>query len=328
MTEPDTTSRHPDGGSEPVAAGRKLTFGRLIAFGFGLVLLFALYEWLTFPDVAKLRKENPDTTAFQEARKAELRGDGKSDKLLRTWVPYNRISPNLRRAVIVSEDSAFFEHEGVDVEQLKKSFEEDLEKKKISRGGSTITQQLAKNLYLSPSKNPWRKVKELLLAKALERELTKKRILEIYLNVVEFGERVYGAEAASRFYFHKPASALSEPEAALLAGCLPNPRKMVPGAPNKRLRARQRIILARMNTWGRYIEQQILAAPPPPAAVEDVATETAAPAATTDPGAESSAEPATSTDAVVPASPPPVTSTDTAPPPSSTSTEPPPDSGP
>jgi monofunctional biosynthetic peptidoglycan transglycosylase len=243
-----------------------------VAIGFAVALFaFAFYQWVTFPDVGKLRKENPKTTAFMEQRRAQLRRDGKSDELRQKWVSYDRISPNLRRAVIVSEDSAFYEHEGVDVDELKKSFETNLEKGKLARGGSTITQQLAKNLYLSPSKNPWRKVKELLITRALERELTKKRILEIYLNVVEFGERVYGAEAASRHYFDKPASALGPQEAALLAGCLPNPRKMNPGAPNKRLRSRQRIILSRMNRWGRYIEQQVLTAPPPANAVEEEA---------------------------------------------------------
>jgi len=286
MNDADATER--DRSQEPVApaapvsepSGRRGIVKRLALWSLAALALFVVYEWVTFPDVGRLRKENPTTTAFMEQRRAQLRSDGKSDELRRSWVPYERISPNLRRAVIVSEDSAFYEHEGVDVEELKKSFETNLEKGKLARGGSTITQQLAKNLYLSPSKNPWRKVKELLITRALERELTKKRILEIYLNVVEFGERVYGAEAASRYYFRKPASALSPSEAALLAGSLPNPRKMNPGAPNKRLRSRQRIILSRMNTWGRYFEQQVLTAPPPAhAAAEE--TEESAPGTTT-----------------------------------------------
>ncbi|MBI2215414.1 MAG: monofunctional biosynthetic peptidoglycan transglycosylase [Acidobacteria bacterium] len=246
---------------------------RIATILFLLVAAFVLYEWVTFPDVAGLRKKNPTTTAFMEQRRARLRSERKGDALKQRWVAYDRISPNLRRAVIVSEDSSFYEHEGVDIDELKKSFETNLEKGKLARGGSTITQQLAKNLYLSPSKNPWRKVKELLITRALERELSKKRILEIYLNVVEFGERVYGAEAASRHYFNKPAAALAPQEAALLAGCLPSPRTMNPGAPNRRLRARQRIILSRMNRWGRYFEQQVLTAPPPPNAVEEVGEE-------------------------------------------------------
>ncbi|MFA6955206.1 MAG: monofunctional biosynthetic peptidoglycan transglycosylase [Thermoanaerobaculia bacterium] len=295
---------------------------RLVIWSSAALALFVVYEWATFPDVARLRKENPATSAFMEQRRAQLRSDGKSDELKRTWVSYERISPNLRRAVIVSEDSAFYEHEGVDVEELKKSFETNLEKGKLARGGSTITQQLAKNLYLSPSKNPWRKVKELLITRALERELTKKRILEIYLNVVEFGERVYGAEAASRYYFGKPASALGPSEAALLAGCLPNPRKMNPGAPNRRLRSRQRIILSRMSRWGRYFEQQVLTAPPPEhAAAEEPTTGTPPPEGEPPPDLTDTTATATTTEEPLPAEPPTEPSTDTS------ATEPPPPTG-
>ena len=174
------------------------------------------------------------------------------------WVSYGRISPSLRRAVLVAEDNSFYEHEGVDVEGMKEAFERNWKRRKITHGGSTITQQLAKNLYLSPSRNPLRKVREYFIARSLEKHLTKKRILEIYLNVVEMGERVYGAEAASRHYFGKSASALSASQAALLAGCLPNPRVMNPGNPNKRLRARQRMILSRMKRWGYLLEREVL----------------------------------------------------------------------
>ncbi|MGA7615245.1 MAG: monofunctional biosynthetic peptidoglycan transglycosylase [Thermoanaerobaculia bacterium] len=222
------------------------------------LLLFVGWKWLTFPDTAKLRREKPKTTAFMEERKAELRAEGKNDDLQYHWVPYSRIAPALRRAVLVSEDNSFYEHEGVDVHGLKEALRKDWEKKRFAYGGSTITQQLAKNLYLSPSKNPLRKIEELLIAKSLEKNLSKKRILELYLNVVEFGERVYGAEAAAEHYFGKHASELTATEAALLAGALPNPTVMDPGDPNKRLRARQRIILARLSRWGYGAEQQIL----------------------------------------------------------------------
>lgn len=311
MAMPDPEARSEPAAPEPAgspgtgAAPRRRGFVKRITLGLlAAGLLFAAFEWLTFPDVEKLRNENPKTTAFMELRRKQLRKEGGSDELQRRWVSYDRISPNLRRAVIVSEDSAFYDHEGVDVEELKKSFETNLEKGKLARGGSTITQQLAKNLYLSPSKNPYRKVRELLITRALERELTKKRIFEIYLNSVEFGERVYGAEAAARFYFKKPASALTPSEAALLAGCLPNPRKMNPGAPNKRLRTRQRIILSRMNRWGRYFEQQVLSAPPPPHAVaEEAPTETTGSApddAAPPPEAGSTAEPPPSEESTAP----------------------------
>jgi monofunctional biosynthetic peptidoglycan transglycosylase len=223
-----------------------------------VVLAWLAWELITFPDVAALAKERPKTTAFMEQRKERLRDQGKSDELEWRWVSYGSISPSLRRAVLVAEDNAFYEHEGVDVEGMKEAFERNWKRRKITHGGSTITQQLAKNLYLSPSRNPLRKVREYFIARSLEKHLTKKRILEIYLNVVEFGERVYGAEAASRHYFNKPASALSASQAALLAGCLPNPRVMNPGNPNKRLRARQRMILSRMKRWGYMLEREVL----------------------------------------------------------------------
>ena len=225
---------------------------------------FAALEWITFPEVARLRDDPPEVTAFMKRRQRELLRDGKSDVIDYHWVPYHRISPYFRRAILVSEDNSFYEHQGVDVEELKESLRKDWEEKRFSRGGSTITQQLAKNLYLSPSKNPYRKLKELLIARELERELTKRRILELYMNVVELGERTYGVEAASHHYFEKPAGALTPRQAALLAGALPNPRLMNPAEPNKRLLARQRIILSRMRRWGHLVETQILKPKPKP----------------------------------------------------------------
>ncbi|HEX8171247.1 MAG TPA: monofunctional biosynthetic peptidoglycan transglycosylase [Thermoanaerobaculia bacterium] len=249
-----------------------------------LVLVLALvaiaaYEWLTFPDVAVLAKEPPKTTAFMERRKELLRDEGKSDALEWKWVAYGSISPYLRRGVLVAEDNDFYEHKGVDTKAMKEAFERDWKRRKITHGGSTITQQLAKNLYLSSSRNPLRKVKEYFIARALEKHLTKKRILEIYLNVVEMGERVYGAEAAARHYFGKSAAALTPREAALLAGCLPNPRVMNPGDPNKRLRARQKMILSRMRRWGYLYEREVLTEKKPAAEVTQT-TETMAPSDT------------------------------------------------
>src|ERR1041385_1218668 len=211
-----------------------------------------------------------------EQRKQELRAAGMSDALLYTFVRYDRISPYLRRAVLVAEDNDFYEHQGVDVKAMKEAIQRDWQRRKITHGGSTITQQLDRLLYLSPSRNPLRKVTEYFLARSLERNLSKKRILELYLNVVEMGERVYGAEAASRFYFQRSAASLSPQQAALLAGCLPNPRVMNPGAPNKRLRWRQRMILSRMRRWGYLMEEEVLTEkkPAPPAAPPTAATET------------------------------------------------------
>ena len=148
--------------------------------------------------------------------------------------------------MLVAEDDAFWQHEGVDFEQLQESLEADWARGRLLRGGSTITQQLAKNLYLSPSKNPLRKLRELIIARRLEAELTKTRIFELYLNVIEWGDGIYGAEAAARAYFHTSAASLGPAEAALLAGAIINPRVLNPAHPTARLLRRQQIILRRM----------------------------------------------------------------------------------
>jgi len=212
------------------------------AVGFG----FLAYVYLTLPDVSSLATVNPTTTAFIELRAREAAERRAAPRRAQQWVPYSRISGSLKRAVLVAEDDAFWQHEGIDVKQIKESIERDLQKGSFSRGGSTITQQLAKNLYLSPSKNPVRKLRELLITRRLEASLTKTRILEIYLNVIEWGDRVYGAEAASRMYFRKPASALDAGEAALLASSIMNPRIWNPARPTPGLLKRQKLILDRM----------------------------------------------------------------------------------
>ena len=206
----------------------------------------AAYLYLSLPDVRPLRKENPRTTAFMALRAREADKAGKKPRRVQHWVAYERISPSLKRAVIVAEDAAFFSHEGVDLDELEKSFEDSWRQGKRMRGGSTITQQLAKNLYLSPSRNPVRKVEELLIARRLEAELSKRRILELYLNVIEWGDGIWGAEAAARAYFQKPASALDADESALLAASIINPRRYSPARPSKFLLRRQDLIRQRM----------------------------------------------------------------------------------
>jgi len=209
---------------------------------------FAVFAWmyLTLPDVRPLAKTNPDTTAFMELRAREAQAAGRKAVKAQRWVPYERIAASLKRAVIVTEDAAFFSHEGVDFDELEKSFEENWKKGRLARGGSTITQQLAKNLYLSPSKNPLRKLTELLIARRLEAELSKRRIFEIYLNVIEWGDGVWGAEAAARAHFRTTAAALTAEQAALLAACIINPRRYNPARPSTFLVRRQRMILQRM----------------------------------------------------------------------------------
>jgi len=192
---------------------------------------------------------NPSTTAFMQLRQREAQAEGKELRHYQVWMPYSRISQNLKRAVLVAEDDAFWQHEGVDMEQLKISIENDIRKGQAVRGGSTITQQLAKNLYLSPSRDPMRKLRELIIARRLEAALSKQRIFEIYLNVIEWGDGIWGVEAAARSYFGTSAASLTREQAALLAGAIINPRVYSPAHPNARLLRRQQIILSRMGGY-------------------------------------------------------------------------------
>ena len=212
------------------------------AVGFALLA----YLYLTLPDVRALKMSNPTTTAFIDLREREARSNGKQPRRMQRWVTYSHVSQDLKRAVLVAEDAAFWQHEGVDVEQLQESFEKDWARMQFARGGSTITQQLAKNLYLSPSKNPLRKLRELIIARRLEGELKKARIFELYLNVIEWGDGIYGVEAASRVYYQLSAAELGPTESAMLAAAIVNPRVLNPARPSSRLIRRQELILRRM----------------------------------------------------------------------------------
>jgi monofunctional biosynthetic peptidoglycan transglycosylase len=218
-----------------------VTLGAIAALAAMLV-----YCWILLPDVRVLRKQNPDSTAFMKLRAGEAARERKPWRPIWRWTSYTRISPALKRAVIVSEDAAFWGHEGLDIGELRVALEDSLRRGVPPRGASTITQQLAKNLYLSPSYSPHRKLVELMIARRLEAELSKVRIFELYLNVIEWGDGIWGAEAASRRYFGKSSSDLSAEEAALLAGAIINPRVYSPARPNARLLRRQQIILGRL----------------------------------------------------------------------------------
>jgi len=208
------------------------------------------YEYAQLPAVSPLKTKNPKTTALMELRDREYRQKGLKPVRRQLWVPYGAVSEHLKKAILLSEDAAFFSHGGVDLFELKEAAKEDWDKKTFKRGASTITMQLAKNLYLNPSKNPLRKVREIVIAWQLESALSKQRIFEIYLNVVEWGVGIYGVEAASRHYFSKPASNLSAAEAATLAGLLPSPRN----PREKDLLYRRNLILTRMARIG-YISE-------------------------------------------------------------------------
>src|SRR5262249_14161015 len=204
------------------------------------------YVYLTLPDVRILKTTNPASSAFIDLRASEAKANGLPVRRVQRWVPYERISKDLKRAVLIAEDDAFWQHDGVDLEQIEESLETDWTRGRFLRGGSTITQQLAKNLYLSPSKNPLRKLRELIIARRFEAELSKKRILELYLNEIEWGDGIYGAEAAARTYFHSTAADLDSEQAALLAAAIINPRLLNPARPTAKLVRRQQLILRRM----------------------------------------------------------------------------------
>jgi monofunctional biosynthetic peptidoglycan transglycosylase len=213
-------------------------------------LLGLAYEALTWPRVAALARQNPRTTAFIERYQAEERRADRKPRVAWKWVAYANISPELKRAALVSEDIGFFSHQGFEVAEIQDAVKEAVEDHEMPRGASTITQQVAKNLWLSPSRNPVRKLKEAILTVELERYLTKKRILEIYLNIAEFGPGVYGAEAAARVYFNKSAADLTEPEAAALAAGLPKPSHWHPGSKSRAYARRATIIQERMEKSG------------------------------------------------------------------------------
>jgi monofunctional biosynthetic peptidoglycan transglycosylase len=205
-----------------------------------------LYVVLTWPDVEALATSRPRSTAFIDRYRGRQQAAGRSDALAWQWVPWDRISPHLKRAVVSAEDMEFFSHSGLSTTEIRAAIRDALAEGRPLRGASTITQQLAKNLWLSPSRNPFRKLKELVLTRQLERELSKRRILELYLNVVEFGPGVYGAEAAARHYFGKAAAGLTEREAAQLAAGLPRPGSWHPGVDSPSYRRYVSDILRRM----------------------------------------------------------------------------------
>ena len=211
-----------------------------------LLVSVAAYFYYSLPDVRELKQRNPKSTALMELRDEEYKKKNLRLPRQHIWVGYGAISEHLKKAVMVSEDAAFFSHKGVDLNELKAALKKDWETLSFARGGSTITMQLAKNLYLTPSKNPLRKIKEIVIAHQLEQALSKRRIFEIYLNVVEWGRNIYGIEAAARHYFGKSAAALDPLEAATLAALLPSPRN----AQERSILNRRNLILSRLASVG------------------------------------------------------------------------------
>ncbi|MHB1590794.1 MAG: monofunctional biosynthetic peptidoglycan transglycosylase [Sulfuricella sp.] len=211
------------------------------------VAVVLLYQLWIFAHIWWWVDHNPSASAFMEQRLETLQTKNPEAELRHQWVPYNRISNNLKRALIAAEDSKFLDHEGFDWESIQKAYEKNQKKGKIVAGGSTISQQLAKNLFLSSRKAFWRKAEEAVITVMLEHMMSKRRILDIYLNVIEWGNGVFGAEAAARHYYRTSAANLSAEQAAKLASMVPNPRYYDSHRNSRGLERKTSIILARMN---------------------------------------------------------------------------------
>ena len=236
----------------------------LLGAGAALVALSAARAGLY--DVARLARAVPRRTALMLEREAAAASRGRPWRLRQTWVPYDRISPLLRRAVLTAEDDAFYQHGGLDWSELRAAARRDLEERRVVRGGSTITQQLAKNLFLGDRRTVTRKLTEVFLAPRMERTLSKRRIFELYLNLIEWGDGVFGAEAAAQRYFGVSAADLSPRQALLLAAVIINPHRYSVLDPPRRIERRVRMIASRMRRRGALDEaqyRQALGLPPP-----------------------------------------------------------------
>ncbi|HYP27778.1 MAG TPA: monofunctional biosynthetic peptidoglycan transglycosylase [Blastocatellia bacterium] len=213
----------------------------------GVLVAAMIYHSIIVIHIVRYRSVNPGVSAMMQQRAAEAEAAGLPAKREQSTVPYSRISPNLVRAVLAGEDSRFFDHSGFDWEEIKKAAEKDWEEKRFHRGASTVSQQLAKNLFLSTSKNPLRKLHEALITWEMEHILSKRRILELYLNVIEWGDGIYGAEAAAQHYFNTSASSLSPEQAAFLSAIIPNPRGAYnPNKHRRRVERRKNLIVRLM----------------------------------------------------------------------------------
>jgi len=229
-----------------------------------LLALLALVAWgigsavvsTSLVPVARLARAAPRETLLMAQRRAEASRAGRTYHVDCRWVSYERISPLLRHAVLVAEDDAFYSHDGLDWNEIRAAAKKDWTERRVARGGSTVTQQLAKNLWLGTERTPTRKLKEMLLALRMERVLTKRRILELYLNLIEWGDGVYGAEAAAQRYFGVSASQLDARQSVLLASVIINPRRYSPVHPSRRIERRAEIIASRMRRHGYLNEDQ------------------------------------------------------------------------
>jgi len=228
--------------------GKKRLFLKILAAGAVVFAAFAAYLWLSLPDVSGLKTNNPETTSLIRQRQAEAGKKAASVRL--NWVAWSRIPPLMKRCVLVSEDAAFYDHKGIDFDELRASIEKDLKEGRLARGGSTITQQLAKNLYLSTSKSLIRKLREALIARRLEKHLSKERIFHLYLNVIEWGPNVFGLQNAARHWFGKDAADLTLEEMVRLTAVIPRPLRSDPRKNDGWMRFKGRWIADTLQTVG------------------------------------------------------------------------------
>jgi monofunctional biosynthetic peptidoglycan transglycosylase len=226
-----------------------MTFSQFLWRGLKwLGIMIVVYQLWIFLHICWWVNHNPSTSAFMEDRLEVLQEENPDAILKHRWIDYKKISPNLKRALIAAEDAKFVDHEGFDWEGIQKAYEKNLKKGKVVAGGSTISQQLAKNLFLSTKRTPWRKAEEAMITVMLEATMSKRRIFEIYLNVIEWGNGIFGAEAAAKYYYHTSAKNLSAEQAAKLAAMVPNPRYYDKHRQAKGLIRKTGIIEARMNS--------------------------------------------------------------------------------
>jgi monofunctional biosynthetic peptidoglycan transglycosylase len=261
---------------------QRLILRRLVAIALAAVVVLGIWVWSGLPEraaVRALQTRNPGKTRLMLQREEGARAKGRRAGAAQAWVPLAQVSRHLIHAVLASEDQKFFGHEGVDWQAIQESIEKDVEKRRFARGGSTITQQLAKNLYFGTRKTPVRKLRELIVTRWLEQDLSKARILALYLNLIEWGDGVYGCEAAAQHWYGKPAAALTETEAAGLAAMIPNPRRINPRVAAARHERATRRVLWLMGQAG-YIGRDVAplgAEPPAEVPAEDEESEEAPP---------------------------------------------------
>ncbi|MGD9897566.1 MAG: monofunctional biosynthetic peptidoglycan transglycosylase [Calditrichaceae bacterium] len=231
---------------------KTVLFASLLLFGAGLIL--AGYIYYSIPDMSYLERKNPDMTALMKMRVADEKAAGKKLHIRQYWVAFDNVPEILKKSIRITEDASFYSHEGVDRIELWESVKRNWEKGRYARGGSTITQQLAKNLFLSTEKSLLRKVKEIIIARKMEQTLSKNRIFQLYLNVIEFGPGIFGVEAASRSYFSKSVTELNLEEAVRLTAVIPRPLITSPTDNSRWLNWKSRWILGKLLKYG-YISQ-------------------------------------------------------------------------